>query len=391
MPIRMTCPNEECGRKLAFKDEFGGKKTRCPSCKTILVIPQAEDEVEAIEEKEPEAPQRSAKPRPAPREREPVDDDDYDEEEEAPRERPEKRRQKPTRRAEEDEDDEEEEEEERITKRRKQSARRSRRDEDDEDEQEEGISKERRQRPRRRPRDDYDEEDEYDDEDEWDRQLKPAHETGSTMILTYVCVALFIVVAITPTLSWISLTAKFPRGEFTESISGFGKIKITAAIAGRSEIEMESELKEEKPEGMLFMILGFLVATGFGLGFLATQLKLGNEKIASYATLFAAAASITFLIWTVGWIGKVTMLSREGASLGGSDTLPGLGLAIATGLSAVLAYLTSFLGGRYVSKKIVYLWEGGGLLVGALLLVVVTQPWTAEELFKALGNIDKPS
>src|SRR5215472_3649935 len=39
MPIAMSC---SCGRALNIKDELGGKKIRCPACKSVLAVPVKE-------------------------------------------------------------------------------------------------------------------------------------------------------------------------------------------------------------------------------------------------------------------------------------------------------------------------------------------------------------
>ncbi|HEY7426162.1 MAG TPA: hypothetical protein VH682_18170 [Gemmataceae bacterium] len=44
MPIALSCP---CGRALNIKDEFAGRKIRCPECKSVLAVPAAEKETEA--------------------------------------------------------------------------------------------------------------------------------------------------------------------------------------------------------------------------------------------------------------------------------------------------------------------------------------------------------
>lgn len=48
MPIPVDCT---CGREFKVKAELGGKKIRCPDCKTVLTVPvlAAEDELETIE------------------------------------------------------------------------------------------------------------------------------------------------------------------------------------------------------------------------------------------------------------------------------------------------------------------------------------------------------
>jgi hypothetical protein len=140
MPISVTCP---CGKSMKAKDEWAGKRARCPACQRQLTVPDPskgdEDEeiVEAspveeedIVEAEPVRKSRSerltAERSPAPRSR---GRDDYEDEED---DRPRRRRDR-----EEDEDD-------------RPRGRRSRDEEEDEDD---------RPRRGRRRRDDRDEDD----------------------------------------------------------------------------------------------------------------------------------------------------------------------------------------------------------------------------------------
>ncbi len=41
MPIKVKCPNADCGKVAAVKDEFAGKRAKCPACGTIMTIPSA--------------------------------------------------------------------------------------------------------------------------------------------------------------------------------------------------------------------------------------------------------------------------------------------------------------------------------------------------------------
>jgi hypothetical protein len=40
MPITLTCA---CGRSLRIKDEFAGRKVRCPECQVVLTVPIQEE------------------------------------------------------------------------------------------------------------------------------------------------------------------------------------------------------------------------------------------------------------------------------------------------------------------------------------------------------------
>jgi hypothetical protein len=52
MPIVVTC---ECGKRFNVKDEFAGKRGKCPVCGHILVVPAPEATIPVEEEPEPEA------------------------------------------------------------------------------------------------------------------------------------------------------------------------------------------------------------------------------------------------------------------------------------------------------------------------------------------------
>ena len=59
MPIKVTCPNKQCGAALKLKDEAAGKKFRCPSCGTPIRVhakAPAEPPPSADESKQGEMP-----------------------------------------------------------------------------------------------------------------------------------------------------------------------------------------------------------------------------------------------------------------------------------------------------------------------------------------------
>src|SRR5437588_9164085 len=63
MSIRVTC---ECGKELRVKDEYAGKRGKCPSCGKILQIPQPEADVFDLKDDAPAPPPRVAAPIPKP-------------------------------------------------------------------------------------------------------------------------------------------------------------------------------------------------------------------------------------------------------------------------------------------------------------------------------------
>lgn len=75
MPINLACP---CGKQLTAKDEFAGKRTKCPGCGTLLDIPQLplkEPPLEVIEVPD-EPPVKVAAVRVIPEKDQETDDDD---------------------------------------------------------------------------------------------------------------------------------------------------------------------------------------------------------------------------------------------------------------------------------------------------------------------------
>lgn len=128
MPITLTCA---CGKTLQVKDEFAGRRVKCPACAAVASVPAAAPQFEVVDD-EPAPPPRAApvRAKPAgtaaddddrPRKRRRDEDDDDDE-------RPRKKR-----RAEEDADDED-------------RPRKKRRRDDDEDEEEERPRKKKRRK-----------------------------------------------------------------------------------------------------------------------------------------------------------------------------------------------------------------------------------------------------
>jgi hypothetical protein len=97
MPIAVTCT---CGRAMQIKEEFAGRKVRCPDCRGVVVVPtperEADPEHDALEVlmAEPQVEEgRETKPYPssvATRRSQPLRGEDKDEAgiQEAPRPRP---------------------------------------------------------------------------------------------------------------------------------------------------------------------------------------------------------------------------------------------------------------------------------------------------------------
>jgi hypothetical protein len=97
MTIQVRCPNQECGKLLAVRDDFAGKTGKCPRCGTTMPIPnpgEAEPSVitpvvvEAAppEEEEEAVPVRRLRKRRREEEDE-IEEEDDEQEDEEPRPR----------------------------------------------------------------------------------------------------------------------------------------------------------------------------------------------------------------------------------------------------------------------------------------------------------------
>jgi phage FluMu protein Com len=79
MPFTIACTN--CEKTLKVPDEMAGKKVRCPACKSVVLVPAANDEDAAIQEDAP-APKKKAAPPPLRKRRDEEEEEDEPEEEE---------------------------------------------------------------------------------------------------------------------------------------------------------------------------------------------------------------------------------------------------------------------------------------------------------------------
>lgn len=60
MPIRVRCPNPECGRVFSLKDELGGKKVTCSRCGMTIPVPAASGAQATVGEPAVSGPQATA-------------------------------------------------------------------------------------------------------------------------------------------------------------------------------------------------------------------------------------------------------------------------------------------------------------------------------------------
>ncbi|MCK4284516.1 MAG: hypothetical protein KAX44_09385, partial [Candidatus Brocadiae bacterium] len=58
--VRVRCPNPECGKLFSLKDEFRGKKVKCPGCGTAIPVPAAPGPQATVGEPAVSGPQATA-------------------------------------------------------------------------------------------------------------------------------------------------------------------------------------------------------------------------------------------------------------------------------------------------------------------------------------------
>jgi hypothetical protein len=64
MAIQVTCKN--CNKQLRVKDEYAGRKGKCPACGGVIQIPAAEPDLFELKDEPAVAPKRIAPPPPRP-------------------------------------------------------------------------------------------------------------------------------------------------------------------------------------------------------------------------------------------------------------------------------------------------------------------------------------
>jgi hypothetical protein len=83
MAITFSC---SCGKSLQVKDEYGGKRVRCPACSDAITVPQPEPQFEVVED-EPVAPPARVRAAPVRAKAMPTSRDDDDEDRDRKRRR----------------------------------------------------------------------------------------------------------------------------------------------------------------------------------------------------------------------------------------------------------------------------------------------------------------
>lgn len=349
MAIHIQCPNKECRKNLALKDEAAGKKVRCPTCKSIFKVP--EPEVEEIEEEIEEI-------------------DELDEV------KPRKRgiTEKPQRRRRPEEVDEEEERP--------------------------------RRRKRRRPvEDDYEDEEGY-DEDDYDEDDRPRKRRGKPlpeltgMLKGYFITGgvLLLLAVIVPFFPYISITMVKKLGgqelPITSVFQGNGSVSVTATSESGDSKTVNAEMDQGAPQGMLLMILYGMTGLGIcvcaGIALFNGQRDSITQQVSMWGGMVGSAASITLVVWMLAWVWKNFTISNEfgsqmdaGFGLQAGFTsiscLPGWGLIVGGLLGIFAAFFLGNVAMQFTKKANVHLAQVIGLVVGILVMFLVVRATNATD------------
>jgi hypothetical protein len=139
---------------------------------------------------------------------------------------------------------------------------------------------------------------------------------------------------------------------------------------------------------------GVWVLLGMGL-LLAGPGRTWQRRLPTLVPGIATTLAVALLVWAIGWLVKVVMLSRmiaerventPGLIRGGFtiDTLPGLGLVLALSGSVAAAMALSGLSQWCLRGRWIHAFSGLGLLVGGVVVAVVVRPWDAEPLWSVV-------
>jgi len=328
--IKVKCPNEECDASFTVKEEYAGKKARCPKCKAVINIP-ATDEDDIPDAEETEEPEERIRPgreasdsvteRPSRKKRR---DDDGDDEEPS------------SRRRSRDDDDDGDEDDDRPKKKR------SRADDRDDDDDEDDRPK------KKRSRDDDD-----DDDDRPRKKKKKQPPDVKSAVLVGGAMLGFILSGICPVLP--AYFVHFSGGGVSGSEAGF--------------------YLTEMFEGYVIIVFSVLLLLGFSsvMTFLFVLKKSVSDRIVTIAASVGLGVGLLYVIWMLSlWWIYFRGLSYTGHGLSiypwfGTfmPMLAGLGVAGCCAALLVMRRQHVWLGPA----------GGGGLLLGLIFFAADGQPW----------------
>jgi hypothetical protein len=199
--------------------------------------------------------------------------------------------------------------------------------------------------------------------------------------------------------NFTKLQKKYPA---TLWVTGWGEMRSKVETPGGVKEKTGERLDSDtRPEGLTITIVSSLFAVIALASCMLILLNYGRPQldVATRAFLGAAmAGSMMMLVWFVGWVIKIVVLSRKmQAEAANSDTvgsvemtvtistMPGVGLYLAMGCSLVAGLCLSMALTNASKRVWAYAAQGAGLLLGLVVLAAVVQPWNIDALNKVVG------
>jgi hypothetical protein len=254
-------------------------------------------------------------------------------------------------------------------------------------------------------------EDEEEEEERPRKRKKAKPSLVMTLVPTVLALAAFALMAFSPLFTWffVKAEASFKGSSDTASAAhyvdgrGYGTAKVEGKWPGDKDPSPDRLSSDGRPEGLAISIVSGVLAVVTLAACVLVLLNVSNPGLANAVKgvlAVAMAGAVLMLVWFVGWVVKIVMLSRKINEEVAKDseivssftgqisytTMPGTGLFIALGCS-VLAALCLSMALTNVSKRAwAYVAQGGGLLVGLLLVAALVRPWNADEVYSALKS-----
>jgi hypothetical protein len=209
------------------------------------------------------------------------------------------------------------------------------------------------------------------------------------LVLLGVGIALLIFLSLIPLFSLITVSASIKGTVMGQSIN-------------QSQSASSPSLFSDNWHGKVILIVGIVVSL-LAIAALVIYLVAPSRTADLFLTIAGCTAGgwgILTLLWLGGWIWKILHASGAfkerfdvemtrmrvamrgmGGQIDASVSInPGIGMWIGLGVALAVAVIFSTLMSMRGKKLWLYIGEGAGLLLGALLVVVAVQPWKVEGL-----------
>jgi hypothetical protein len=175
------------------------------------------------------------------------------------------------------------------------------------------------------------------------------------------------------------------------------------------ESEVEITRESHRPEGlswkgMYIPWLTMLAAAGALLLAVATgsawagKLEGASRSVVIACTVASVGVAVTLIVWQTAWMWKVVTLDKQVRMTTPSDsvnpsqvlgerefvTRPGFGLYLGIGLALAAALFISMAMKKHVRIFWLHVAEAFGLIAGAVILLMVVEPWDARNVWNGL-------